>query len=143
MKNCLVCDEPAGDSCFRIRVGGVEHDIENGTQFAQTLQDCFEDGTYIKWLCRRCAENAELFIDELKLDDCQAPEGTGCCNCDFEPLSSEDSGSVLRIEWGQVVTSNKGPGEMFVSEAAGHVHFNCACDGWGLPLYSLDPQDCP
>jgi hypothetical protein len=144
MRNCLLCDESIEDYCYRILVGGITYDDLHGAQFIQLPADSFTDGTKAKWLCLRCATNAELYIKDLDTESCQAPEGFVKCDRGFEDMSNPlQDESVLCIEWGHLVPSDKQAGEAFISEIRAHVHFNCACDAWRLPLHCLEPQDFP
>jgi hypothetical protein len=144
MRMCLKCDESiVGPWAFRIRIGGVTHDEFHGTLFVQDPADHFLDYTKTKWLCRRCAEESGLWIGHLKLDACRVPDGLITCKQPFQPVEEPNCESVLLVEWGQFCTGDKGPGEMFLAANSAHVHFNCACDGWGLPLWSISPGDTP
>lgn len=141
---CLKCDRPILTAwAFRIRIGGVTYDEYHGALFQQDENDYFRDHSKTKWLCRQCAEESGVYVAQLDTDTCRAPEDTEQCGCTFEPLESDQAESVLLVEWGQFCPSQKGPGEMFMSSQSGHVHFNCACDGWGLPLWSIEPSDTP
>lgn len=149
MKRCLYCDRPiVGPGVFRIRIGGVTYDDVYGAQFVQSQLDYFRDHTKTKWLCADCAAEREVFIDELEKDACRAPEGLGgICGNTFEPIDNEDqSECVLLFEWGVLQKSAKGPGEVFIADEevpTGHVHFNCACEGWELPFWSIEARDEP
>ena len=144
MRVCFACDEPLpGPEAFRIRIGGVAYDERHGARFIQESYDEFRDGSQIKWLCRSCAVEHDVFVDELELDVCRAVEGRTHCNNTFEPACSKQSETVLLIEWGAFTCGDKGPGVTFVSAAKGHIHFNCACDAWRLPLYDIPPAEAP
>jgi len=149
MKTCLNCDNSiVGPGVFRIRIGGVTYDDVHGALFVQTPEDYFRDHTKTKWLCVECATEKEIYIDELEADACRAPDGLGAtCGQTFEPVDNVDqSECVLLIEWGVLQKAAKGPGEAFVTDKevpAGHVHYNCACEGWELPLWSIEPKDAP
>lgn len=146
---CLKCDEPLlGPGAFRIRIGAVTYDSHFGALFCQDPCDHFNDETKTKWLCPYCAEQSGIYIDELldeqgRPDRCMVRDGGKPCFQTFEDVDSEKSESVLLVEWGQFCQSEKGPGEMFITSQFAHVHFVCACDGWGLPLWSIPPRDCP
>ena len=119
------------------------YDDLHGALFVQDYNDHFRDDTKTKWLCRQCAEIVGLYIENLELDACRVPEGETICGCTFEPIESDNSESVLLVEWGKFCPSDKGPDEVFIANHSAHVHFNCACDGWGLPLWNIDPSDTP
>lgn len=143
MRTCLLCDEPiVGPWAFRLRVGGISHfDELHGAQFVQEPCDHFRDYSKAKYLCRKCAEHSGLYIGQLELDACRVPQGTLVCKGDFETEESETSSAVIEIGWGQFCPSDKGPGELFVPTHVAHAHFDCVCDGYGIPLWSIEPKD--
>jgi hypothetical protein len=142
-RQCLGCDlEISERGLFRIRIGGILYD-EQGVKFSQSQDDYFGDHTSTKWLCNRCAEERSLYINELGTEKCLAPECGTICDQTFEPVTSLVSESVLLIEWGRMCPSLKAGGEAFQAEYQAHVHYNCACDGFDLPLWNISPQDEP
>lgn len=168
MKLCIACDEPLpGPEAFRIRIGGVIYDENHGAQFVQEECDVFRDGSTTKWLCRSCAVEHDVYISELEFDSCQAVDGRTPCNQTFEPSFTAQSECVLLVEWGSLdftgksnpfVTAKKEPDlrcprcrgrgragreECRCVEVAGHIHYNCACDSWRLPLYDIPPKEAP
>ena len=152
MRICLTCDEPiTGPEAFRILIGGVTYDTRNRLRFIRGVDE-FRDGSKTKWLCRRCALEHDIYVDELEFDICRAVEGQTPCNEPFEPLDGigEPSECVLRIEWGKFVFNEGGKGADVGFEPlkpkevnCGHVHYNCAESAWGLPLYSIPPPESP
>lgn len=142
---CLACDEPLIKSgAFRLRIGAVDYK-NNGTFFVQEPCDSFRDGSRTKWICLRCATDHNVFIDDLEYDVCGAIDGQTRCGQTFEPVNSQCSETVLLLEWGELTTnhSHKGPKVWFHKEIGGHIHFNCACDVWRIPLWDFEPQDAP
>ena len=172
MRVCLTCDEPLpGPEAFRISIGGVTYDDIHGTCFVQKDYDDFRDGSQMKWLCRPCAIEHDIFIGELALDVCLAVEGRDLCNHTFEPACSKQSETVLLVEWGSLGFEGKGNAFVVAKKdpdsscpncggrgitgrgkfirkcrcnyVAGHIHYNCACDAWRLPLYDIQPAEAP
>jgi len=153
MRACVACGEPLnGPGVFRIRIGGVTYDEQHGALFIQERCDSFRDGSMTQWLCVRCANQHGVYVDDLEDDVCGAVDGRSSCGGTFEPIESEQSETVLRLEWGTVMEniSGKGPGETFVVQKdedgdliGGHIHFICACDAWRIPLWDIEPADTP
>jgi hypothetical protein len=142
----MACDEPlVGPGVFRLRIGGVTYDENHGAQFIQERCDSFRDGTLTKWLCVRCATQHKVFIDDLEYDVCGAINGSARCGSTFEPVESPQSETVLLVEWGTQCknASDKGPDETFIIQTGGHIHFNCACDAWEMPIWNIEPTDTP
>lgn len=143
----MACDEPLlGPGVFRIRIGGITYDENRGARFIQERCDSFRDGKLTKWMCIRCATNHGVYVDDLEYDVCGAVDGGIRCGSTFEPIDSTQSETVLLVEWGSLCenASDKGPGEAFIAEVGGHIHFNCACDVWRMPIWNLDePADTP
>lgn len=125
-----------GSECFKILIGSIEYGPV--TQFVPDEDDgSFQDGTSVKWLCKDCADEAGLYLDELNTECCEL------CRTTFVPKEAYLSESVIRLEWGGLIQneSTKGPRIVFVSDKSAHVHFSCACDTWGLPLWNLGYAD--
>jgi hypothetical protein len=93
----------------------------------------------------RCAAQHDVFVDDLDYDVCGAIDGEARCGSTFEPIESSQSETVLLVEWGALTAnvSGKGPDETFITEVGGHIHFNCACDAWRIPIWDVDPMDAP
>ena len=144
MKNCLYCDRPIEDDgwLYRLRVGGVKYGEERAVFTQEEDVDLFQDQTPVKWLCEECALRLGVHLENLETEVCRAPEGVSICGGGFEPVTSENSDTVLAIEWGHFQQS-KGPGRVFVGEQHGHVHFLCACDAYRLPLWNFELPDTP
>jgi hypothetical protein len=135
---CLVCDW-AVDQGFRLSIGAVSHEeIDDGIYESTFVLEPFRDGDLFKYLCAQCAEDYNVFIDELEIDDCQAldPETLKQCSLRFESIESSRSDSVLRIEWGTMGrASTKGPSirrQRFTPIHEARVHEECAVKYWGL-----------
>lgn len=138
MKRCLICDgsvtnQPGVEpKTLRIKQGGADY-RKFGAQFV--CEEEFEDGDRLKWLCFRCATGKAIFTKLLDFDLCIL------CNNTFEPADSLQSDCVLLVETGEMKSLDKRPGKGFVPSSGGMVHFVCACDDWGLPLWALDRKD--
>jgi len=142
----MACDESlTGPGVFRLRIGGVTYDENHGARFIQERCDSFRDGTLTKWLCVNCAAQHKVYVDDLEYDVCGAVGGRARCGMTFEPVESSQSETVLLVEWGSLCenASGKGPAEAFITEVGGHIHFSCACDVWGMPIWNIDPADTP
>jgi hypothetical protein len=138
----MICDEPLEFTwAYQLWIGAVAYD-DDGAFFVQEDHDSFRDGENMKWLCAKCADDNNVFIDDLTLDYCRAVDG---CGREFEPVQSDQSECILLLEWGELIEndSNKGPDIVFRPEIAGHIHFNCAVDSWNIPLWSIDASDTP
>ncbi len=143
----MACDEPLlGPGAFRLRIGGITYDDSYGARFVQERCDSFRDGSLTKWMCVRCASSYGVYVDDLEYDVCGAIDGGARCGNTFEPVESPQSETILLVEWGSLCenASGKGPSETFISEVGGHIHFNCACEAWNMPIWNLDePTDAP
>ena len=142
----MACGEPLTErGMFRLRIGAVYYDDNHGAQFIQEECDGFRDGTLTNWLCRECGAQNDVYIDDLEDNICGAVDGGNRCGQTFEPADSPQSETVIRLEWGGFSPnkSGKGPDMKFVPEVGGHIHFNCACDSWGIPIWDVEAQDTP
>jgi hypothetical protein len=132
VSECLLCGELiVGPEAIRIQQGGIRYK-KWGAIF--TSRYSFEDGSMAKYVCKKSAANATLFVKTLTFDTC------ALCNQTFEPVDEQASDCVLLVERGIFKPNSKSGFEVYDS---GHVHFGCACDDWRLPLWSLDRQDVP
>ena len=127
---CLACDSPInltlGNSFYRLLIGFTDMDC-HGVQF---YEDCFEDGSRVKWLCMDCADKRGLSSAALDMEFCTF------CMRDFEdddePTHSRDP--LVRIEELVIRESRVGVPAHDVKES-GHVHIECASE-IDLPLWS-------
>ena len=145
MRTCLLCDEPlTGPEVYRIRIGGVSYEENEGTTMVQFVQepgrDYFQDGSTAKWICHRCARERGLQAGDLDYGSCQLENCGNFCGLAFEECSEPGSDCVLEVERGVLHhnSADKGPPVVFITQEGGCVHFNCACDDtWRLPLCEL------
>jgi hypothetical protein len=140
------CEKESGPCLFRILIGGVTYDDNGEVHFVQDCRDHFPDHAKAKWLCYECAEELEIYVDELDFDVCRAPEAGSVCGRTFQPAEEDDSESVIRIEWGvlrQNSSDDKGSDEYFVPSEGGHVHYWCLAEAYEFPLHTIPYVDEP
>jgi hypothetical protein len=143
---CLVCDEPLPQAgVIRLLIGAVDYNEDGIPFFVQEECDSFRDGTSTKWLCSGCAAEHQVLVDSSGDEECGAVDGLNVCGQAFEAASSPQSETVLRLEEGEFWDnrSNKGPRKKFEALSYAHIHFDCACTAWSLPLLGIPPDEAP
>lgn len=128
---CLYCSEPlVSPEAVRLTQGELRR-FKWGVSFKN---DLFEDDEKEKFLHHECAVECGILRNTLEDDVCRV------CNYEIEPVggpSTTGADCALKVEFGEIRPSKRGPLLVFIPESSGCVHYMCACDDWNLPLMNL------